>query len=118
MSGRGAHEKALGELKDGLAFDTVPTRHYGANSAWQQLVILAHNLLTNFQIDTGAESRKRSEKRTALRVLRRARTLRFELINRAGEIVRPNGSTVLRLQRNSRAQELFERTARALDQAA
>ena len=118
MCGRGAHEKALGELKGGLAFDTIPTRHYGANSAWQQLVVLAHNLLTNFQIETGAEPRRRTGKRTALRVLRRIQTLRFELINRAGEIVRPNGATLLRLQANSRAQAFFTRTADALARAA
>jgi hypothetical protein len=118
MCGRGAHEKTLGELKSGLAFDTVPTRHYGANSAWQQLVVLAHNLLTNFQIETDAEKRPRTGKRTALRVLRRIQTLRFELINRAGEIVRPHGATVLRLQRNARAQNFFVRTAHALARAA
>jgi hypothetical protein len=117
MCGRGAHEKALGELKGGLAFDTVPTHHYGANSAWQQLVVLAHNLLTNFQIETGARKRSRSQKRTALRVLRKVQTLRFKIINRAGLIVRPRGSTILRLQRNARTQELFVRTARALQAA-
>jgi hypothetical protein len=118
MCGRGAHEKALGELKGGLAFDTIPTRHHGANFAWQQLVVLAHNLLTNFQIETGGESRHRSAKRTALRVLRRVQTLRFELIDRAGEIVRPNGATLHRLQANSRAQAFFGRTADALARAA
>ena len=41
----------IGQLKTGLAFDTVPTNHYGANSAWQQIVALAHNLLVNFQIE-------------------------------------------------------------------
>ena len=41
MAGRGAHEKAIGQLKSGLAFATVPTNHYGANSAWQQTVVLA-----------------------------------------------------------------------------
>jgi hypothetical protein len=39
--------------------DTIPTKHYGANSAWQQLVILTHNLLTSFQIETGAHERPR-----------------------------------------------------------
>jgi hypothetical protein len=118
MCGRGAHEKAIGELKSGLAFATIPTHHYGANSAWQQLVVLAHNLLTNFQIETGAETRPRSQKRTALRVLRRIKTLRFEIINRAGQISRPGGTTVLRLQRNERARDLFIRTAQALARAA
>jgi hypothetical protein len=87
MCGRGAHEKTIGELKHHLAFDTVPTNHYGANSAWQQIVALAHNLLTNFQIDTGARQRNRTEKRTNLFEIKSAQTLRFELLNRAGRIV-------------------------------
>ena len=59
MAGRGAHEKAIGELKTGLSFDTIPTNDYHANSAWQQFVILAHNLLANFQIETGLTQRNK-----------------------------------------------------------
>jgi len=114
MCGRGAHEKVIGELKSGLAFDTIPTRHYGANSAWQQLVALAHNLLTNFQIETGAPARRRSAKRTALHVLKSIHTLRFELFHRAGRLVRPDGATVLRLARNQPTQQLFLRIAERL----
>ncbi|MGH8650687.1 MAG: transposase, partial [Gammaproteobacteria bacterium] len=40
MAGRGAHEKTIAQLKSGLAFHTVPTLAYAANSAWQQLVAL------------------------------------------------------------------------------
>jgi hypothetical protein len=36
MAGRGNHEKTIGNLKGGLAFHTVPTMAYAANSAWQQ----------------------------------------------------------------------------------
>jgi hypothetical protein len=111
MCGRGAHEKVIGELKSGLAFDTIPTRHYGANSAWQQLVALAHNLLTNFQIEAGAPSRRRSAKRTALHVLKSIHTLRFELFHRAGRLVRPDGAAILRLARNQPTQRLFLRIA-------
>jgi hypothetical protein len=111
MCGRGAHEKVIGELKSGLAFDTIPTRHYGANSAWQQLVALAHNLLTNFQIETGAPRRRRSAKRTALHVLKSIQTLRFELFHRAGRLVRPDGVATLRLARNGPTRGLFLRIA-------
>jgi hypothetical protein len=31
MGGRGMHEKAIGELKTGLAFDAIPTDDYQAN---------------------------------------------------------------------------------------
>jgi hypothetical protein len=118
MCGRGAHEKVIGQMKTGLAFATIPTNHYGANSAWQQIVTLAHNLLTNFQIETGAASRARSKKRTALFVLRSPQTLRFELFNRAGEVVRPNGKTILRLSDNGHVSHAFLRIADRLARAA
>lgn len=66
MVGRGAHEKTLAQLKCGLAFHTAPALACAANNAWQQLVALTHNLLTNFKIDTGAEQRRRSRKHSAL----------------------------------------------------
>ena len=44
------------ELKGEFALDVVPTKHYGANSAWQQLSVLAYNLARSFQLDTGAAS--------------------------------------------------------------
>lgn len=118
MCGRGAHEKIIGELKSGLAFNTIPTNRYSANSAWQQIVVLTHNLLTNFQIETGAGAKPRTQKRTALFRLKRIRTLRFELFNRAGNLVRPHGKAVLRLSRNDMAMEVFTRIASALANAA
>ena len=118
MCGRGAHEKVIGEPKNGLAFDTIPTAHYQANSAWPQIVVLAHNLLTNFQIDTGAAKRSRSHKGTALYVLKSVQTLRFELWNRAGHLLRPGGRAVLRLLRNPETEHLFTRIAQALNQTA
>lgn len=117
MAGRGEHEKVIGQLRGQLAFASVPTNRYGANSAWQQLVTIAHNLLVSFQIDTGARRRHRTEKQTCLYELKTAQTLRFELFNRAGRLVRPNGATVLRLSQNNRYRDLFTRTANALKAA-
>ena len=107
MCGRGMHEKVIGQLKNDLAFDTVPTNHYGANSAWQQIVALAHNLLVNFQIETGADRRNRSWKNTVIYKLKSVQTLRFEVLNRAGKLVNPNGRTVLKLSRNDFARKTF-----------
>jgi hypothetical protein len=118
MCGRGMHEKVIGELKGSLAFATIPTHHYGANSAWQQIVVLAHNLLANFQIETGARHRARSRKYTALFPLQSAQTLRFELFHRAGEIVRPNGTTILRLPDNAHVRRRFQAIAAQLARAA
>ena len=62
----------------------------GANSAWQQLSILGHNLLRSFQLHTLARPKPRTRKRTCAYVLQSMRTLRFLLINRAGRLSRVN----------------------------
>ena len=116
--GRGNHEKTIAQLKTGLAFHTVPTMAYAANSAWQHLVVLVHNLLTNFQIETGAARRAPTRKRTVLPVLQTIQTLRFVLFNRAAQIVRPGGALRLRLMDNLDTRRSYERVARALARAA
>jgi len=118
MGGRGNHEKTIGHLKSGLAFHTVPTNAYAANSAWQQLVALAHNLLTNFQIDTGAEQRTRSRKHTMLHLLQTVQTLRFEVFHRAAILVRPDGRMRLRLMNNAATRRTFTPIAKGLARAA
>jgi len=114
IAGRGAQEKTYGELKGEFAFDVVPTHHYGANSAWQHLSVLAHNLLRSFQLQTLASPKPRSRKRTYAFALRSMRTLRFLLIARAGRLARIDGRPVLRLTRNPATQALYDRVAHAL----
>ena len=116
--GRGNHEKTIAQLKSGLAFHTVPTMTYAANSAWQHLVVLTHNLLTNFQIETGAVRRTPSRKRTVLHVLQTIQSLRFAFFNRAAQLVRPHGTLRLRLMDNLETRRSYERVANALARAA
>jgi hypothetical protein len=114
IAGRGNHEKTIAELKGGLAFHTVPTQAYAANSAWQQLVVLTHNLLTNFQIETGALCRRRSRKHTALPLLQTIHTLRFTLFNRAAILVHRGGTPTLRLADNPATRRIYTRLEHAL----
>jgi hypothetical protein len=114
VCGRGAQEKTLAELKGEFALDVVPTNHYGANSAWQQLSVLAHNLIRSFQLDTGAEPKRRSRKRTYAYLFRSMRTLRFLVIARAGRVTRIGGRQVLHLTQNPSVQHLYKRLQHAL----
>ena len=107
ICGRGAQEKTLAELKGEFALDVVPTAHYGANSAWQQLSVLAHNLARSFQLDTLATPKPRSRKRTYAYLIRSMRTLRFLLIVRAGRLARIGGRHVLRLSNNPATETLY-----------
>src|ERR687892_1738369 len=114
IGGRGAQEKTIAELKGEFALDVVPTRHYGANCAWQQLSVLAYNVARSFQLDTIATPRRRSRKRTYAYVLRSMRTLRFVLVTRAGRLSRLGGRSVLRLAQNPATEALYARIQHAL----
>ncbi len=114
VCGRGAQEKTLAELKGEFALDVVPTHHDGANSAWQQLSILADNVMRSFQLDTLAVPRPRSRKRTFAYVLQSMRTLRFLLVARAGRLARIHGRQVLRLTHNPPTEDLYAHIAHRL----
>jgi hypothetical protein len=96
MAGRGAQEKTIAELKGEWAFDTIPTNHYAANTAWQQVSVLGHNLIRSFQIETMAGEKRFSIKRTYHRVLHSLKTIRFLVIHQPARIVRPQGYGVLK----------------------
>lgn len=117
-NGRSGHEKTYAELKDGYAYAAVPTNHYSANTAWQKLNVLAYNLVTSFQLATGAEAKPRSRKRTAGFLLQSVKTLRFEWLNKAARLVRPGGRLVIRLADNKATRQAYARLTRALPLAA
>src|SRR5256712_10274727 len=107
ICGRGAQEKTIAELKGEFALDVIPTRHYGANSTWQQLSVLAHNLIRSFQLDTLPVPKPRSRKRTYTYLIRSMRTLRFLLVARAGRLTRIVGRHVLRMAHNPATEALY-----------
>ncbi len=70
MAGRGAQEKTFAELKEDFALDAIPTNHYAANSAWQQLSILAHNLTIGFQLHSTLPKLNRTPPRMTVQCAR------------------------------------------------
>jgi hypothetical protein len=118
MAGRGAHEKTIAELKQGVAFDAIPTNDRNANAAWQMLSVLALNLVRSFQIATGAPERPRTSKRTYAYVFQALKTMRFELFHQPVRLVRPGGVPALRFAVSSRARERIQAVQRHLDRAA
>jgi hypothetical protein len=115
MAGRGGHELTLGELKDGLAFASVVTQDWDANSAWQILNALTHNFARDFQLRAGiATPKKNSRKRTTRLLFRRMRTLRFEWIHLPARIARPHGRPELRIAAETRTRERFDQALRKL----
>lgn len=108
-AGRGAQEKTFAELKGEFALDAVPTNHYAANSAWQQLSILAHNLTIGFQLHSNlATAKPNTAKRTYSYWLVSMKTLRFTIVNRAARLARIHGRRVLRFSHNTATQVLYD----------
>lgn len=95
MCGRGCHEKAYAELRNGFAFNCVPSQKFGANSAWQILSVLAFNLMRGFQVATTATRRSPNRKRRTLHRFESIHTLRYQFIHRAGVLVHPHGRSTL-----------------------
>jgi hypothetical protein len=88
----------------------VPTNHYGANSAWLQLCVLAHNLMRSFQLHLSLATPKPSSwKRTYRYRIASMKTLRFLLINRAARLARISGRKVLRFSSNPATESLYDR---------
>jgi len=115
MAGRGGHEKTLGELKQSVAFATVPTNDWDANSTWQLLSALTHNLVRDFQVKAGIAVPKRNgRKRTARFVFKSLRTLRFTLLTIPGRICRPGGRQELRLVATSPTRRKIRRLEQRL----
>jgi hypothetical protein len=105
MAGRGGHEKTLSELKQHVAFDTIPTRDWDANSTWQLISALTHNVLRQFQIATTATARTNGPKRTYRWMLESLRTFRYEILNLPAKLARPQGRAELRLAASDGAQQ-------------
>jgi hypothetical protein len=117
MAGHGVQEKTFAELKDGLAFDSVPTNHYGANSAWQILSVLAHNLHRSVQGRIGVPRRARTPKATYRYRYASIRTTRFEWLNVAARVLTTAEGLVLRLTDVPEVRQRYERFQTALPRA-
>ena len=114
LNGRGTHEKAYAELRNGFAFNCVPSLKAAANAAWQVLSVLAFNLARSFQVAARPQPRSRTRKRRTLHRFETIHTLRFKLLGRAGVLLHPAGRITLDLGTSAAAQQDFQRVAKAL----
>jgi hypothetical protein len=103
--GRGAQEAVFAELKSQGHMDYIPTRKLLGNQTYVLIVVLAHNLSRELQMQVSEPERKTTEKRAALWPFERLATLRQRLIQRAGRLTRPQGILTLTLSANPAVRE-------------
>lgn len=93
--GRGAQEGVFGELKHHCHMDHIPVTTRVGNQLYLLAAILAHNLAREMQMRSHPPQRATTSKRTALWAFQQLDTLRRNIIQRAGRLIRPNGNVVL-----------------------
>ena len=104
-NGRGSQEKIFGELKTSNQMDYVPTKTWLGNQTYLLSAITAHNLSRELQMLASLPERATKEKRPALWKFKDLGTLRLEIIQLAGRIIRPKGKMVLSMAANDSAEK-------------
>lgn len=99
-NGRGSQENIFGELKSSLQMDYVPTRTWEGNKMYLLSAVMAHNVTRELQMLAASPERSTQEKRPALWKFKALGTLRRDIIQRAGRIIRPQGKIVLSMASN------------------
>lgn len=118
-NGRCSMEHHIAEIKGEFAFDSIPTKHYQGNSAYQQISALAYNLVRNFQIDTAlATERKPTVSHTNVLSFASLKTLRFEWINVAGRLLTLANGKTLRLNQCDAREKTYSSISAALAELA
>lgn len=100
--GRGSQEDIFAELKSHCQMDYIPVTTRVGNQLYMFAGILAHNLTRELQIQVTPRARGTTAKRAALWCFREIETLRRNLIQRAGRIIRPAGKLILSMNSNKK----------------
>ncbi len=103
--GRGAQENVFGELKSQCRMDHVPVTTRVGNQLFMWAAVLVHNLTHRLQMQTNQPVRSTTAKRSAFWSFQQVETLRRNIIQRAGRLVRPKGKLVLSMSRNAAVEE-------------
>lgn len=99
--GRGSQEGIFAELKSENALAYVPTKTWLGNRAFMSASLIAHNLTRELEMTCEQTTRSvHNAKRAPLWTFTRMNTLRRELLQRAGRLIRPQGKLTLSMNIN------------------
>lgn len=104
------------ELKSDCQIGYIPVTTRVGNQLYLLAGLLAHNLNRELRMRVHPRSRPTTAKRTALCLFQEVKTLRGNLLQRAGRIICPQGKTVLSMNANAPIQNELLHYLEALDQ--
>jgi hypothetical protein len=114
--GRGSQEGVFGELKTDCQMGHIPVTRRVGNQLYLFATILAHNLTRELQMHTSPPARTTIAKRAALWPFQKLNTLRRNLLQRAGRLIRPQGKLVLSMNANAAVEQELMHFLNALAQ--
>lgn len=103
--GRGTQEGLFAELKTEAALSYVPCNTWNANKLFLLCNVVAHNLTRELQMRYRERDRGTTVKRPALWKFSKIGTLRKQIIQRAGRLIRPKGVLTLSMANNPAVEE-------------
>ena len=106
--GRGSQEGLIGELKDQMNIDYVPSRWRTTNELYLWAAVWGHNLYRRLGMNQAVQRDGSDAKRPALWVFEQARTVRESLIHRPGRITSPGNRKLLTLAVSGKLQKKFK----------
>lgn len=116
--GRGSQEGIFAELKSENALAYVPTRTWLGNRAFMSATLMAHNLVRELAMVSAEPVRGANEaKRATLWVFPRIATVRREMLQRAGRLIRPQGKLTLSMSANRAVQSRIEAALEKIEAA-
>jgi len=83
----------------------VPCNSWNANKLFLLSNVIAHNLTRELQMRFRERDRNTTVKRPALWKFTKIGTLRKQIIQRAGRLIRPQGMLILSMSNNSAVEE-------------
>ena len=103
--GRGSQEGLFAELKSQAALSYIPCNTWNANKLYMLCNVMAHNLTKELQMRHRDRDCSTTNKRPALWKFWQIGTLRKRIIQRAGRLIRPNGTLTLSMATNDAARD-------------
>lgn len=103
--GRGSQEGIIGEMKSDCALDYVPFSRKIPNQLFMLAGILAHNLNREMQMQTQKKRCGTTEKRASLWKFKQLKTIRKNIVQRAGRITKPQGKLKLTMNANEKVRD-------------
>lgn len=117
-NGRGVQEGIFAELKSDNALAYVPTNTWAGNRIYLITALMAHNLGRELQMRARPPARTTTAKRPALWPFASIATVRRQIIQRAGRLIRPQGRLTLSMSANEAVQNELLHLLDALSPAA